>query len=168
MVSIQFAAPAQWTQQDQLAMQLLDTIVSQRLRGELREKASGIYALGFSQMLAKKPQPYYFARLNFTTSPERTEEMSQIAQKTINQLRHSGVNSKELTEAKNIWLTENAQITDSSGYWTEALAQVAADDQQYQRLNQERAIIQQLTVNDLNRIANQYLGQNPKVFTMTP
>lgn len=53
MVSIQFAAPAQWTQQDQLAMQLLDTIVSQRLRGELREKASGIYALGFSQMLAK-------------------------------------------------------------------------------------------------------------------
>ncbi|TOL43204.1 hypothetical protein CGH97_25915, partial [Vibrio parahaemolyticus] len=71
MVSIQFASPAMWSQQDQLAIQLIDTIVSQRLRGELREKASGIYALGFSQMLAKKPQPYYLARLNFTTSPER-------------------------------------------------------------------------------------------------
>ncbi|WP_368877462.1 M16 family metallopeptidase [Providencia vermicola] len=168
MVSIQFAAPAQWTQQDQLGMQLLDTIVSQRLRGELREKASGIYALGFSQLLAKKPQPYYFARLNFTTSPERTEEMNQIAQKTIHQLRQSGVTGQELTEAKNIWLTEHAQITDSSGYWTEALAQIASDDRQYQRLNQQQAIIRQLQVDDINRIANQYLGKNPKVFTMTP
>lgn len=168
MVSMQFAAPAQWTQQDQLAMQLLDTVVSQRLRGELREKASGIYALGFSQMLAKKPQPYYFARLNFTTSPERADEMIQISQKTISQIRQSGITEKELTEAKNIWLTENAQVTDSSGYWTEALAQIASDDKQYQRLNQEQGIIRQLSVEDINRLARQYLGQNSKVFMMTP
>ncbi|MEQ4693936.1 M16 family metallopeptidase [Providencia manganoxydans] len=168
MVSIQFAAPAKWTQQDQLAMQLLDTVVSQRLRSELREKASGIYALGFSQMLAKKPQPYYFARLNFTTSPERADEMALIAQKTLQQLQASGISHKELTEAKNIWLTENKQVMDSSGYWTEALAQIAADDQLYQRLNQETTIVHQLQVEDINRIAHQYLGQNTKVFMMTP
>lgn len=40
-----------------------------------------------------------------------------------------------MSEAKNMWLTENAQGTDSSGYWTEALAQIASDDGQYQRLN---------------------------------
>ncbi|EKT53628.1 M16 family metallopeptidase [Providencia sneebia] len=168
MVSIQYAAPAQWTQQQQLGIQLLDTIISQRLRGELREKASGIYALGFSQMLAKKPQPYYYARLNFTTAPQRAEEMTQIAQKTIAQIQQSGINQKELTEAKNIWLTENAQVVDSSGYWTEALMQIASDDQQYQRLTQEPAIIRQLTVDDINRLAHQYLGQNPKIFMMTP
>ncbi|MEY0971503.1 M16 family metallopeptidase [Providencia huaxiensis] len=168
MVSIQFASPAVWNQQDSLAIQLIDTIVSQRLRGELREKASGIYALGFSQMLAKKPQPYYLARLNFTTSPERAEEMTQIAQKTIGQIRQTGVSEKELTEAKNIWLTENSQVTDSSSYWTEALAQITSDDGQYQRLNQEQDIIRQLTVEDINRLARQYLGQNSKVFMMTP
>ncbi|WP_273839777.1 M16 family metallopeptidase [Providencia rettgeri] len=168
MVSIQFAAPAVWSQQDQLALQLIDTLVSQRLRSELREKASGIYALGFSQMLAKKPQPYYLARLNFTTSPERAQEMTAIAQKTIAQIRQSGVSEKELTEAKNIWLTENSQVTDSASYWTEALAQIASDDGQYQRLNQEQAIVRQLTVEDINRLARQYLGQNSKVFMMTP
>ncbi|WP_369309878.1 M16 family metallopeptidase [Providencia rettgeri] len=168
MVSIQYAAPAVWSQQDQLALQLIDTIVSQGLRGELREKASGIYALGFSQMLAKKPQSYYLARLNFTTSPERAQEMTDIAQKTIAQIRQSGVSEKALAEAKNIWLTENAQVTDSSSYWTEALTQIAADDGQYQRLSQEQAIIHQLTVEDINRLAHQYLGQNSKVFMMTP
>jgi len=168
MVSIQFAAPAVWSQQDQLALQLIDTLVSQRLRSELREKASGIYALGFSQMLAKKPQPYYLARLNFTTSPERAQEMTAIAQKTIAQIRQSGVSEKELTEAKNIWLTENSQVTDSASYWTEALAQISSDDGQYQRLSQEQAIVRQLTVEDINRLARQYLGQNSKVFMMTP
>lgn len=168
MVSIQFSAPAVWSQQDQLALQLIDTLVSQRLRSELREKASGIYALGFSQMLAKKPQPYYLARLNFTTSPERAQEMTAIAQKTIAQIRQSGVSEKELTEAKNIWLTESSQVTDSASYWTEALAQIASDDGQYQRLTQDQAIVRRLTVEDINRLARQYLGQNSKVFMMTP
>lgn len=168
MVSLQYSAPAQWSQKNQLALQLLDTIVSQRLRSELREKASGIYALGFSQMLAKKPSPYYFARLNFTTSPQRSEELTQIAQKTLQQIRESGINEKELKESKNMWLTENSQGTDNSGYWTEALAQIAADDGQYDRLNQESLIINQLTIKDINTLAKQYLGQNQKVFMMTP
>ncbi|MEQ5127656.1 insulinase family protein [Providencia alcalifaciens] len=168
MISIQFAAPAQWSQQDQLALQLIDTIVSQRLRSELREKASGIYALSFSQMLAKKPQPYYTGRLNFTTAPERASEMVTLAHNTVAQLRQTGVTEKELTEAKNIWLTENAQVTDSSSYWTEALAQVAADDGQYQRLMQERAVIESLTLPQINQLAGKYLGQNQKVFMMTP
>lgn len=78
------------------------------------------------------------------------------------------MSEKELTEAKNIWLTENSQVTDSASYWTEALAQIASDDGQYQRLNQEQAIVRQLTVEDINRLARQYLGQNSKVFMMTP
>ena len=168
MVSIQFAAPAQWSQQDQLALQLIDTIVSQRLRTELREKASGIYALSFSQMLAKKPQPYYSGRLNFTTAPERASEMVTLARNTVAQLRQSGVTEKELAEAKNIWLTENAQVTDSSSYWTEALAQVAADDGQFQKIAQEQKIINKLNIQDINRLTQQYLGQNQKVFMMTP
>ncbi|HGI5212955.1 TPA: M16 family metallopeptidase [Providencia alcalifaciens] len=168
MVSIQFAAPAQWSQQDQLALQLIDTIVSQRLRSELREKASGIYALSFSQMLAKKPQPYYSGRLNFTTAPERASEMVALARNTVAQLRQSGVTEKEFAEAKNIWLTENAQVTDSSSYWTEALAQVAADDGQFQKIAQEQKIINKLNIQDINRLTQQYLGQNQKVFMMTP
>ena len=168
MVSMQFSAPAQWSQKEQLALQLLDTIVSQRLRSELREKASGIYALSFSQMLAKRPTPYYFARLNFTTSPERSEELSHIAQKALQQIQQTGINEKELKEAINMWITEHAQGADSAGYWTEALAQIAADDGQYQQLNQEESIINQLTTQYINTLATKYLGRNQKVFVMTP
>lgn len=168
MVSLQYAAPAQWSQPQLLALNLLDTIVSQRLRLNLRERAGGIYALGFSQTLTKLPTSYYIGRLNFTTSPERTDELIALAQKVINEIKQSGVTEKELQEAKNIWLTEYKETVDSALYWTEALAQVATDDQQYQRLQAEAAIINVLSVQDINKIAHHWLGENEKVFKLIP
>ncbi|WP_368868684.1 M16 family metallopeptidase [Proteus penneri] len=168
MISIQYAAPAQWSQQRVLALNLLDTVISQRLRLNLREKAGGIYSLGFSEMLTKVPTSYYTGRLNFTASPERADELITLARKVVNEVKQSGITDKELQEAKNIWLTENSQVNDSASYWTEALAQVATDDQQYQRLLTDPAMIKTLTVNDINQVARQWLGENEKVFKLTP
>ncbi|WP_340615338.1 M16 family metallopeptidase [Xenorhabdus entomophaga] len=75
MISIQYASSAIWSQKEMLALQLLDSIISQKLRFAMREQAGGVYALGFSQMLAKLPSPYYSARLNFTSAPERADEI---------------------------------------------------------------------------------------------
>ena len=86
----------------------------------------------------------------------------------MNEVKQSGITDKELQEAKNIWLTENSQVNDSASYWTEALAQVATDDQQYQRLLTDPAIIKTLSVNDINQVARQWLGENEKVFKLTP
>lgn len=91
MVSMQFSADANWSQPNLLALQLLDKIVTLRLRYDMREQASGIYTLGFSQLLAKLPQPYYLARLNFTSAPERSQEMAQMAQKVLQQIATAGV-----------------------------------------------------------------------------
>lgn len=168
MISIQYAAPAQWSQQQVLALNLLDTIVSQRLRLNLRERAGGIYSLGFSEMLTKVPTSYYTGRLNFTSSPERADELIALARKVINELKQSGITDKELQEAKNIWLTENSQINNSASYWTDALAQVATDDKQYQRLLTDPSIINALSVQDINQVAHQWLGENEKVFKLTP
>lgn len=52
MVSIQYAAPAQWSHKESLTLQLADSIISKQLRTALREQAGGIYALSFSSMLA--------------------------------------------------------------------------------------------------------------------
>lgn len=168
MISLQYAAPATWSQQQVLGLNLLDTIVSQRLRLNLRERASGIYSLSFSQMLTKLPSSYYSARLNFTAAPERADELIKIAQQTLEQIKQQGISEKELAEAKNIWLTEHGQAQDSAVYWAEALAQVATDDQQYQRLLQEPQLIQNINREQLNILARQWLGENEKIFKLTP
>ncbi|CNH93014.1 exported Zinc protease [Yersinia thracica] len=168
MVSMQFSADANWSQPNQLALQLLDKIVTLRLRYDMREQASGIYTLGFSQLLAKLPQPYYLARLNFTSAPERAQEMAQMAQKVLQQIAAEGVTKSELDKAKKAWWIEQDSSRNSASYWTDALAQVASDDGNFALLAQEEQQVKAVTLEQVNALAAQWLGRNPKVFSLSP
>ena len=168
MVSMQFSADANWSQPNLLALQLLDKIVTLRLRYDMREQASGIYTLGFSQLLAKLPQPYYLARLNFTSAPERSQEMAQMAQKVLQQIATAGVTQSELDKAKKArWIEQDASRS-SASYWTDALAQVASDDGNFALLAQEEQQVKAVTLEQVNVLAAQWLGRNPKVFSLSP
>ncbi|MBX9488547.1 insulinase family protein [Yersinia enterocolitica] len=168
MVSMQFSADANWSQPNLLALQLLDKIVTLRLRYDMREQASGIYTLGFSQLLAKLPQPYYLARLNFTSAPERSQEMAQMAQKILQQIATAGVTQSELDKAKKAWWIEQDASRSSASYWTDALAQVASDDGNFALLAQEEQQVKAVTLEQVNALAAQWLGRNPKVFSLSP
>lgn len=168
MVSMQFSADAAWSQSNQLGLQLLDKIVSLRLRYALREQASGVYTLGFSQLLAKLPQPYYLARLNFTVAPQRAKELSDIALKVLHQTAREGVSQQELIKAKKAWRIEQQASQNSASYWTDTLAQVAADDGNFASLAQEDTLLEAVTVEQLNELAAQWIGKNAKVFTLSP
>ncbi|CNL97089.1 M16 family metallopeptidase [Yersinia proxima] len=168
MVSMQFSAEANWSQPNLLALQLLDKIVTLRLRYDMREQASGIYTLGFSQLLAKLPQPYYLARLNFTSAPERSQEMVQMAQKVLQQIATAGVTQSELDKAKKAWWIEQDASRTSASYWTDALAQVASDDGNFALLAQEEQQVKAVTLEQVNALAAKWLGRNPKVFSLSP
>ncbi|MFJ1230224.1 M16 family metallopeptidase [Yersinia proxima] len=168
MVSMQFSAEANWSQPNLLALQLLDKIVTLRLRYNMREQASGIYTLGFSQLLAKLPQPYYLARLNFTSAPERSQEMVQMAQKVLQQIATAGVTQSELDKAKKAWWIEQDASRTSASYWTDALAQVASDDGNFALLAQEEQQVKAVTLEQVNALVAQWLGRNPKVFSLSP
>ncbi|CRY03551.1 M16 family metallopeptidase [Yersinia enterocolitica] len=168
MVSMQFSADANWSQPNLLALQLLDKIVTLRLRYDMREQASGIYTLGFSQLLAKLPQPYYLARLNFTSAPERSQEMAQMAQKVLQQIATAGVTQSELDKAKKAWWIEQDASRSSASYWTDALAQVASDDGNFALLAQEEQQVKAVTLEQVNVLAARWLGRNPKVFSLSP
>lgn len=168
MVSMQFSAEAQWSQPNQLALQLLDKVVTLRLRYAMREQASGIYTLGFSQLLAKLPQPYYLARLNFTSAPERAQEMAQMAQQVLQKIAAEGVTQSELDKAKKAWWIEQEASRTSASYWTDALAQVASDDGNFALLAQEEPQLKAVSLEQMNQLAAQWLGRNPKIFSLSP
>jgi zinc protease len=168
MVSMQFSASASWSQPNQLALQLLDKVVSLRLRYALREQASGIYTLGFSQLLAKLPQPYYLARLNFTSAPERAQEMTKMAQQVLQQMAVEGITQSELDKAKKAWWIEQDASRTSASYWTDALAQVASDDGNFALLAQEESQLKAISLEQVNALAAQWLGRHPKIFSLSP
>jgi zinc protease len=168
MVSMIYSADADWSESDRLALALLDTIVNTRLRTFIREQNSGVYTIIFSGQLVRDPKSYYFSRLNFTTSPQRVEEIKGLVNQTMVNIKRHGVNSQELAQAKRAWRVEyNQQIT-SAQYWAAATAQTAAGDNNFDALANEAKTLDSITLDQVNTLANRFIGSHQKEFTLMP
>ncbi|MDH0645724.1 insulinase family protein [Pseudomonas sp. GD03858] len=168
MVSVLYSSPAQWRGDDVLALQLLDQVASLRLRQAIREQASGVYAIGFSQLLTRLPSSYYLARLNFTAAPERAEALAAQARDVIQRIADAGISAGELQQARQALLNDQRQQRRSALYWSEALLQVAMVDDDFASLASEPERLRALDLQTVNRLAAQWLGRNPKQFVLAP
>ncbi|OCG35376.1 M16 family metallopeptidase [Gilliamella sp. Gris1-4] len=168
MVSILYSEQKSWQLSDQLKLELLDYIVNLRLRHYVREQASGVYTIIFSQQLIKYPTSYYLARLNFTTAPDKVNALTLLADKVIQSVAHDGITLDELEQAKKSWLLDHQEKVTSSTYWLTAMAQIAADGDRFDELKTQPNIIEAITLEDTNHLAKQLLGKNPKIFTLLP
>ncbi|MDD1013664.1 M16 family metallopeptidase [Pseudomonas rubra] len=168
MVNLLYSNPAQWRAEDVLALQLVDKVANQRLRQAIRDEASGVYAIGFSQLLARLPSAYYLARLNFTASPERAEALTAKAQTVLGELAEHGISQAELQQARQALLNEQTQQRRSATYWSETLAQVAMVDNDFRSLAQAPERLHELDLSRVNGLCRQLLGGHPKLFVLTP
>lgn len=168
MTSMLYSATAAWDPQTQLSLELIDHVVNLRLRYFVREQASGVYAIIFSQQLMKLPTPYYLARLNFTASPQRVKELQALAHDIVLKTASEGISEKELALAKKAWLVDWQEKRASATYWVSALGQIAMDDNAFARLNQDKERVEKLTVSEVNHTARAVMGQNLKLYTLLP
>lgn len=168
MTSMLYSSDATWSLSDQLALALLDNIVNLRLRTIIREQHSGVYTIVFSQQVIKRPTSYYLARLNFTTDPKRADEITQLVNQTMDNIRRYGVTSDELAQAKQAWLVNYKQMSKSAQYWVNAIAQMATDDQNFIQLSEQQSMVQSITLDHVNQLANTFIGQNVKQFRLQP
>lgn len=168
MVSLLYTSEANWTQNNQLALNLLDKVVNTRLLSSVREKNSGVYTIIFSEQLIRRPEPYYLARLNFTTDPHRVNEIKSLVNQVMDDIRLHGITEQELIIAKKAWTTEYKEQQKSAQYWASAISQIATDDHNFAQLNQQLKQVENLSIEQINELAQKLIGQNPKMFTLLP
>lgn len=168
MVQIQYSNSHDWSLEDQSALQLLEQITNMRLRETVRVKASGVYVINMSQMLARDPAPYYLARLNFTTAPQRAEGLVKLANAVVQHVRTNGVTQQELNQAKKAWLVNQEQQEVYSDYWSASLSQDSFSEQPYKNTLEAKAYIEDVELSHVNQLATSLLGQNQKTYLLMP
>ncbi|WP_194436709.1 M16 family metallopeptidase [Vibrio fluminensis] len=168
MVQIQYSAEHPWSLQQQMQLQLLEQITNNRLRETVRVKASGVYVINMSQMLARDPAPYYLARLNFTTAPNRAHELAKLASSVVEDIQHNGITQAELDQAKKAWAVNQAQQEEYTDYWLAAFSQDSFSAQPYQAVTHSVTMINNATVESVNQLAKQLMDQNQKTFYLLP
>ncbi|MDC9596643.1 hypothetical protein [Xenorhabdus anantnagensis] len=99
--------------------------------------------------------------INFTR-PSCTAEFHELAHQTLAQIQQGAITPAKLAKAKNIWSIEHQIQHQSAAYWSEALAQSASDDLQYQWVEAEIALIEAIMLAGIQRLAANILGKMRK------
>ncbi|MGJ7104293.1 hypothetical protein ABMZ77_16160 [Morganella morganii] len=94
--------------------------------------------------------------------------MTVLSRNVLKTLKTNGVSDNALKEARANWLLEKQQVYQSAAFWTESLAQIAGDDNEFTRITAEEALVNQITAEDINRALSRYSGENEKLFMLTP
>ena len=168
MVQMQYSAEHAWSYKQQVQLQLLEQITNNRLREAVRVKASGVYVIHMSQMLARDPSPYYLGRLNFTTAPSRARKLATLASSVIAEIQQNGVTAQELDQAKQAWDVNYQQQIEYSDYWISAFSQDSFTESPYQAIGETETLISNATLADINTLASELFNQSKKTFYLMP
>lgn len=166
-VQIHYSQPTHWSAERQIALELLETWVHQRLQARLRQDLSGVYSFGMHHLLARDPEAYYLGRLNFSSAPERAEELIEAALQEIAQLRQTPPTAAEWRQAQETWRLGLAEREAQAAYWSAALAQTQTPAQEEQ-LALAAGQAAALSAERAHALFVEWLAGPVKIFQLTP
>ncbi len=95
-VQLKFHKPFPWSKMAQRKLAFFEEILSVRLREELRENLGGVYSVGASLSLGRRPIGLFEANISFTCDPARTDELIRAARAILDGMLEDGVTTAEV------------------------------------------------------------------------
>jgi len=92
-------------------------ILQNRLRDVIRELLGGTYSVGVYPSLTWLPVGYYTIVINFSSDPERVDELTQAIFSEIKSLKESGPTVGELADVKKAILRSHETNLEQNAYW---------------------------------------------------
>lgn len=104
--SIVFSGPFEFTQERRVAIRAMTEILSNRLLELIREQLGGTYSITASPGYTKHPRPEYSIRIQFGSSPDRTEDLIKRVFEEIQKFKNEGPTEKQLNDEKEALIRE--------------------------------------------------------------
>ncbi len=96
-------------------------ILQNRLRNLLRESMGGTYSVKVDRVLTWLPVGNYMTVIEFSSDPERADELAKAIFSEIRSLKESGPTEGEVADAKQELLREYETGLEQNKYWLESL-----------------------------------------------
>lgn len=110
------AAPDEYLRERQV-LDVLTTVVQDRLRVRLREQLGGTYSPMVSSYTYALPEEHYRALLAFIAAPERMHELDRELRGILDSLRTTGASEAELARAVTIERRQHETALQDDAYW---------------------------------------------------
>jgi zinc protease len=157
--AIVFTGPAEFSREASADMTALADVMELRLRERLREELGGTYSVGVNGGIERDPYPRYQFVVDFTTAPERVDELVAVVFAQIDSVRAAGASQADVDKVRETSRRERETSLRDNGFWLGRLMG-------YERLGWDPRLIDDeplaatLTVERVRDAARRYLDRS--------
>jgi zinc protease len=168
-VQLIYSGPFEYNRKNRLDMYILSSLLSIKLREQLREEMSGVYGVGAFGNGTHYPKQEYKFIIYFGCAPERVEELITAANKEIDSVKNFGAGPINLQKIKETMKRQHEVDMKDNKYWLSTLSQYYQNNENLMDILAFNNYVEAITNDDFKRLANMYLNMtNYAKFVLMP
>ncbi|MFZ4261937.1 M16 family metallopeptidase [Sphingobacterium sp. HJSM2_6] len=152
---------------DAIAMSALAEVLQMRITARLRFIESGVYSPNVKATLSKYPSQFNL-KIVFGSASNRTEELIKAAEEEVERLKILGPTAEELHKFVVSQKLAREQSMKQNMFWIQALASKLQNEEPLVDIIGFEKLLDQLTIDKVKGIANQYINNDLMIFKMLP
>jgi len=168
-VQLIYSGTAQYNRKNTRDMEALSSLLSIKLREQLRQKMGDVYGVGARGSLNHYPNEDYKFTIGFGCAPEKVNELIDATNKIIDSVKQFGAGDINLRKIKETMHRQREVDLKDNKFWLSAISQSYKDDEDIADIMNYDAWVDGLMNDDFKRLANQYLSMaNYAKFVLVP
>jgi zinc protease len=157
LVSLAFHGDSMWSRDAENDLQMLAEVMRIRLREVLREDLGGVYNVGVSGGLSRRPRQEYTLAIGFGCAPENVDKLEKAVWDEVHALQDHGIGEDTLTKVQQQRRTSHDLNLRDNGWWLTQLQQAYEYGDDPKVIADFDARVAQVTADRVQAAARKYL-----------
>ena len=154
---IAYTGKADYTLEDIVAMDAIQSILTNRYTETIREKEGGSYGVGVRGSVNDFPVPSFNIYMVFDTDPKIANKMIGIIYAEVDSLMKNGPAEETLAKAKEHFITAFQQNVRENSFWTSTIREKYENG--LDSYTKYLEVVNSLTPSKIKEVANKFFGQ---------
>ncbi len=117
-----YTGDMEYTQENSMAMSLLNSCLDNRYLQSIREEKGGTYGVGVRGGLSRQPKETYTLQVNFDTDPNMVDELLAIVEDEIRKIAENGPLEEDMNKTIENWKKSRPESLKQNATWLNYLA----------------------------------------------
>ena len=146
---------------NRLKNKLLISIIDKLIFNEVREKDKLVYSAGSYEFFSqKKPVGLTSILINFNSDPKNIEIINNKIDEILANISKKNFDKQIFINQKKSLIKDFEESLNSNIFWLGAIMKAEKYNESFERINFYEQIINQITLNDISKLAKRYFDEN--------
>jgi zinc protease len=159
-VSLVMNEPFEWEQEKKLTLNMLEKILSIRLRKKLREEESEVYGVNARASVSRYPESEYMFQFIFGCNPAKTDTLVNIIFKEISKMQSAPPTKLEMQKAVNTFIRQRETQMEKNKFWRNVLEDHYLKNKPIKTFKAYKTAVQKVSPDNITQAAKKYLTKD--------